>query len=87
MRTSPRDKVAARDRVESDEPRGAAAESGGDRPELPFVLLRCVTWIDTAELPGDDNQEIRYWQRAGFTGSVALTSAGQDVTFSDLEAS
>lgn len=57
-----------------------------DRP-LPFVLRRCLSWLSLDELPSDGDGQLRFWQRAGLTGNVVLTSQGRDVHFSDLEVS
>lgn len=55
-----------------------------ERP-IPFVLLRCVTWLDAGDIANSDNVELRFWRRAGLTGNVGLTTAGQDVGFSDMD--
>lgn len=60
------------------------SSTASERP-IPFVLLRCVTWLETEDIPSVDNVELRFWRRAGLTGNVGLTTGGQDVGFSDME--
>ena len=52
---------------------------------LPFILQVATIWTNVADLPQESDGEMRYFSRAPLTGNVATTSAGGDVSFSDLE--
>ncbi|HVB64767.1 MAG TPA: hypothetical protein VNE17_08545 [Nitrolancea sp.] len=52
---------------------------------LPYIWRVATIWTNVADLPLESEGEMRYFARAPFTGSVATTAAGRDVSFSDLE--
>ncbi len=61
-----------------------SANGDGER-RLPFILRVAAVWTDKDDLPSAEDGQLRYWRRAPLTGSVASTSGGRDVSFSDLE--
>ena len=56
-----------------------------DERRLPFSQRVAMEWFDAGDLPGDEDGHLRHWRRAPLTGNVMSTSAGRDVSFSDLE--
>lgn len=62
---------------------GPAGTAGDDRP-LPFALRVAAEWISIEEAPRDDDGQYLFRQRALLTGNLVLTSAGSDVSFSDM---
>jgi hypothetical protein len=68
--------------------------SGGSRPRLsnvdecprPFTLRIAVKRFVVDEAPGSEgNRHLIFSRRAGLTGSLALTDAGQDLDISDVD--
>lgn len=60
-----------------------AATDSGARP-LPFVLRVAAEWMSIDDAPRDDDGQYLYRLRALLTGDVTLTSAGGDVSFTDV---
>ncbi len=52
---------------------------------LPFTLRVATAWTDLADLPKPEDGQLYYAQRAPLTGALASTSAGRDISFSDIE--
>lgn len=52
---------------------------------IPFILRVGAVWARLEDVPGENESELGYWQRAPMTGVLESTSGGRDVGFSDLE--
>ena len=52
---------------------------------IPFILRVGAVWARLEDVPGEDESDLGYWQRAPMTGVLEATSGGRDVGFSDLE--
>ena len=52
---------------------------------IPFILRVGAVWARLEDVPGEDESDLGYWQRATMTGALTATSGGRDVGFSDLE--